>query len=105
MPNGKDNCIVFASHGLEFWACWILDVSVGQDRAMGNVDLGKYQKVFFLQQKFDGGDGSCGRQDLPPKGFGALRNGAAIGMEPNRPVPDNFKPFYGSFCFEVYVKQ
>jgi hypothetical protein len=51
LPENKENSIVIASHGLEFWTAWALNVKVGQDRATEKIGLDKYRNVIFLRQK------------------------------------------------------
>jgi hypothetical protein len=43
----KENTIIIATHGLEFWSAWALNVSVGQDRSMDKIGLDKYRNIIF----------------------------------------------------------
>lgn len=61
-----DNSIVIARHGLEFLAAWDFQVHVLDEQFYGEVDLGNYKTVFFLEQFRE--PGSAGYLPSPPYG-------------------------------------
>jgi hypothetical protein len=107
LPENKENSIIIARHGLEFWTAWALNVSVGQDRAMDKIGLDKYSNVIILQQKNEERQGPLGRRPLHKPGIGLVGHrpmGPGMGPEKGSPVPENFKLFYSSSSFNVYHK-
>jgi hypothetical protein len=103
VAENKENSIIIARHGLEFWTAWTLNVRVGQDRAMDKIGLEKYRNVIFLQQKNEDGQGSFGSRLLrKPR----IRMSGRPPLEPPmvRPVPENFKLIYSSSYFNAYQK-
>jgi len=101
LPENKENSIIIARHGLEFWTAWALNVRVGQDRAMDKIGLDKYRNVIFMEQKIEDGQGPFGRRPLRKPGIG--RSGPPP-MDPRmvRPVPENFKLIYSSSYLNAY---
>lgn len=107
LPENKENTIVIASHGMEFWTAWALNVKVGQDRAMDKIRLDKYSNVILLQQKGEDGQASMGRRPVKKPGFGLGRPpqmGPGMGPRMGRPVPENFKLIYSSSNLNAYQK-
>jgi len=98
VAENKENSIIIARHGLEFWTAWALKVKVVQDRAMDKIELGKYSNVIFLQQKKE--DKQGGRRPLHKPGIG-MRGPLPM----DRPVPENFKLIYSSSYFSAFKKQ
>jgi hypothetical protein len=103
LPENKENTIVIASHGMEFWTAWALNVRVGQDRAMEKIGLDQYSNVILLQQKGEDGQGPMGRRPLKKPGFGMGRP-PQMGPGMGRPVPENFKLIYSSSNLNAYQK-
>ena len=68
LPENKESSIVIASHGMEFWTAWALNVKVGQDRAMDKIGLDKYINVILLQQKNEEKQGPPGGKPLHKTG-------------------------------------
>jgi len=107
LPENKENSIIIARHGLEFWTAWALNVKVVQDRAMEKIELDKYSNVIFLQQKNEDRQGRFGKGLLQKPG---IRKGGHPPMEPGmgspmgRPVPENFKLIYSSSNLNAYQK-
>ena len=95
----KENSIIIARHGLEFWTAWALNVKVGQDRVMDKIGLDKYRNVIFLQQKNEDDQGPFGRRPLRKPGIG-MNGPPPVG----RPAPENFKLIYSSSYFNAYKK-
>ncbi len=107
LPENKENSIIIARHGLEFWTAWALNVRVGQDRATDKIGLDKYSNVIFLQQKSEERQGPLGRRPLQKPGIGRGGQrpmGPGKGPEMGRPVPENLKLVYSSSYFNVYQK-
>jgi len=99
IAENKENSIIIARHGLEFWIAWALNVSVVQDRAMDKIELDKFRNVIFLQQKNQDKQGPFSRRPLHKPGIGMS------GPPPmGRPVPENFKLIYSSACLNAYQK-
>ncbi len=107
LPENKENSIIIARHGLEFWTAWALNVKVVQDRAMDKIGLDKYRNIIFLEQKNEERQGPIGNRPLRKPGIGM---GGHPPMEPgmdprmSRPVPENFKLIYSSSYFNAYQK-
>jgi hypothetical protein len=99
VAENKENSIIIARHGLEFWTAWALNVRVVQDRAMDKIELHKYRNVIFLQQKNEDGQGPFGRRPLRQSGEG-MSGPPPIG----HPVPENFKLIYSSSYVNAYQK-
>jgi hypothetical protein len=99
----KENTIIIAPHGLEFWTAWALNVSVVQDRSMDKPGFEKYKNIIFLQQKDEERSGPIGRGPI-----GKLRIFAGgpppMGPPMGRPVPENFNLIYSSSYFNAYQK-
>ena len=107
LPENKENSIIIAQHGLEFWTAWTLNVKVGQDRAMDKFELDKYSNVIFLQQKNDERQGPLGRRPIHQRGIGMPGHPPMRpGMDPRmgRPVPENFKLIYSSANLNAYQR-
>ena len=119
LPENKENSIIIASHGLEFWTAWALNVKVGQDRAMDKIGLDKYKMVIFLHQKNEDRSGPMGGKPSHKPGLGMGERspsgtpmgtpmgspmGSRIGPPMGRPVPENFKLIYSSSYFNAYQK-
>jgi hypothetical protein len=103
VAGNKENSIIIARHGLEFWTAWALNVRVVQDRSMDKIGLEKYSNVIFLEQKNEVGQGPSGRKPLrkPEIGMSGL---PPLGPETVRSVPQNFKLIYSSSYFNAYQK-
>lgn len=111
LPENRENSIVIAAHGLEFWTAWALNVKVVQDRAMDKIGLDRYNNVLFLKQQNEVRQDPLGRRPVKKPGFG---KGRPPQMEPgkgtfndppmSRPIPENFKLVYSSAYFKVYQK-
>ena len=107
LPENKENSIIIATHGLEFWTSLALNVRVGQDRAIDKIGLDKYSNVIFLQQKNEERQGSLGRKPFrrPKIGEGGLPPmGPGMGPQMRLQVPENFKLIYSSPYFNAYQK-
>jgi hypothetical protein len=107
LPENKESSIVIASHGMEFWTAWALNVKVGQDRAMDKIGLDKYSNVILLQQKNEERQGSLGGKPLHKSGKGMPGHppmGPGMGPPMGRPVPENFKLIYSSSNLNAYQK-
>jgi hypothetical protein len=107
LPENKENSIIIARHGLEFWTAWALNVSVVQDRAMDKIGPDKYRNIIFLLQKNEDGQGPFGRIPIRKPGIGGgghppMRPGTGSPM--SRPVPEDFKLIYSSSYFNAYQK-
>jgi hypothetical protein len=103
VAENKENSIIIARHGLEFWTGWALNVSVRQDRAMDKIGMDKYRNIIFLQQKNENGQGPFGSRPLRKPGIGMS---GPPPMEPRmgHPVPENFKLIYSSSYLNAYQK-
>ncbi len=99
VAENRENSIIIARHGLEFWTAWALNVRVVQDRSMDKIDLNKYRNVIFLQPKNEDGQGPFVRRPLRKPGIG-MSGPRPIG----HPVPENFKLIYSSSYFNAYQK-
>ncbi|MBK8879995.1 MAG: hypothetical protein IPN74_16075 [Haliscomenobacter sp.] len=99
VAENKENSIIIARHGLEFWTAWALNVNVVQDRAMDKIGLEKYSIVIFLQQKNEDKQGPFGRRPLHKPEIG-MSGSPPMG----RPVPGNFKLIYSSSYLNAYQK-
>lgn len=99
----KENTIIIAQHGIEFWTAWTLNVKVGNDRSMDKLGLEKYKNIIFLQQKSEHKQEPFGRRSLRKPGSG---DGGPPPMGPSmdRPVPENFNLIYSSTYFNAYQK-
>jgi len=103
----KENTIIIAPHGIEFWTAWTLNVKVGNDRSMEKLGLEKYKNIIFLQQKSEESQGPSGRRSLRKPGPGAggpPPMGSPMGPPKGRPVPENFDLIYSSSYFNAYQK-
>jgi hypothetical protein len=99
VAENKENSIIIARHGLEFWTAWALNVKVVQDRAMDKIGLDKYRNIIFLEQKNEDGQGPFGIRPLRKPRIGMS------GPPPmGRPVPENFKLIYSSSYLNAYQK-
>jgi len=49
----KDNSIIIARHGLEWWTAWALNIKVAQEKAIDEKLLNDYQNIFVLNQISD----------------------------------------------------
>ena len=101
IPATRENTIVIARHGIEFWTAWNLNVKVGNDRSMDKLELDKYKNIIFLQYKNEERHG--------PPGNGSLRTpqfftGKDSTDRPPRgaQVPQDFKLIYSSPYFNAY---
>jgi hypothetical protein len=107
LPENRESSIVIASHGMEFWTAWALNVKVGQDRAMDKIGLDKYINVILLQQKNEEKQGPPGGKPLHKTGKGMAGHppmGPGMGPRMGRPVPENFKLIYSSSNLNAYQK-
>jgi len=107
LPENKENSIIIARHGLEFWTAWALNVRVGQDRAIHKIELDKYSNVILLQQKNEERQGSFGTRLLrkPRIGMGGPPlMGPGMDSRIGHPVPENFKLIYSSSNLNAYQK-
>jgi hypothetical protein len=103
LPESKENSIIIAGHGLEFWTAWALNVRVGQDRAMEKIGLDKYRNIIFLEQKNEDGQGPFVRRPLRKPGNGRSEP-PPMELRMGRPVPENFKLIYSSSNLNAYQK-
>lgn len=103
VAENRENSIIIARHGLEFWTAWALNVKVVQDRAMDKIGLDKYRNVIFLQQKNENRQEPFGRILLRKPGIG-ISGPPPMGPGMDRSVPENFKLIYSSSCFNAYQK-
>jgi hypothetical protein len=111
LPENGENSIVIASHGMEFWTVWALNVRVGQERTMDKIGLDQYSNVILLQQKneerqgpFGGGPvrkSGIGKGGPPPMGIGI---GSQKDLRMGRQVPENFRLIYSSSNLNAYQK-
>jgi len=99
----KENTIIIAQHGIEFWTAWSLNMKVGNDRSMDKLGLEKYKNIIFLQQKGEESQGPSGRRSLRNQGPGA-GGPPPMGPPMGRPVPENFNLIYSSSYFNAYQK-
>jgi len=117
LPENKENSIVIAEHGLEFWTAWALNVKVGQERGMKKIDSDKYGNITILRQKNEFGRRRPGNRPMPGQ---PLKKGehppVGPSMEPppgvpsgqpnvppmGPPLPENFKLVYSSSYFNAY---
>ncbi|MCX6327486.1 MAG: hypothetical protein NT144_12685 [Bacteroidia bacterium] len=109
IPVNTDSTIIIASHGLEFWTAWTLNVKVGNDRAMDKLVSDKFRNIIILQQKNEFRESPLGKRPLhkpigskggfPPMG---PPPGRSMGPPMGRPVPENFKLIYNSPFFIAY---
>ena len=107
LPENRENTIVIASHGMEFWTAWALNVRVGQDRAMDKIGLENYSSVILLQQKNEERQGPLGGKATHKSRIGmAGHPPMGSGMDPRmgRPVTVNFKLMYSSSNLNAYQK-
>lgn len=107
LPENKENSIIIARHGLEFWTSWALNVRVGQDRAMDKIGLDRYSHVILLQQKNEEKQGPLGGKPLHETGKGMAGHppmGPGRVPRMGRPVPENFKLIYSSSNLNAYQK-
>jgi hypothetical protein len=103
----KENTIIIAQHGIEFWTAWSLNMKVGNDRSMDKLGLEKYKNIIFLQQKGKERQGPSGRRSLRnqvPGAGGPPPMGPPMGPPRGRPVPENFNLIYSSAYFNAYQK-
>lgn len=117
LPDNKENTIIIAEHGLEFWTAWALKVKVGQERGMDKIDWDKYRNITILRQKNEVGGRGPGNRPMPGQLFnkgnhqamgpsGEPPTGVPMGR-PNEPpmgppLPENFKLVYSSPYFNAY---
>jgi hypothetical protein len=45
----KENSIIIARHGLEWWTAWAIDYKIGQEKAL-KTDMKKYKYIYVLKQ-------------------------------------------------------
>jgi hypothetical protein len=103
LPENRENSIVIASHGMEFWTAWALNVRVGQERAMDKIGQDQYSNVILLQQKNEARQGPLGGKPLHKSGK-RMAGHPPMGPQMGRPVPENFKLIYSSSNLNVYQK-
>jgi hypothetical protein len=99
----KENTIIIAQHGIEFWTAWSLNMKVGNDRSMDKLGLEKYKNIIFLQQKSEDRQALSGRSPLRKPGPGAGGT-PPVGSQMSRPVPEKFSLIYSSSYFNAYQK-
>ncbi len=63
------NVLVIARHGLEWWAGWILETSIGQERSLDEETFRKYDKVIILVQKKVPETGRMTHHRFPEPGY------------------------------------
>ncbi len=121
LPDDKENTIIIAEHGLEFWTAWALNVKVGQERAMNKINSDKYRNITILRQKNEVGRRGPGNRpgnrpmpgqrfkkgEHPPMGPSMEPPTGARSGQPNEPpmgppLPENFKLVYSSPYFNAY---
>lgn len=103
VAENKENSIIIARHGPEFWTAWVLNVNVVQDRAMDKIGLEKYSHVIFLEQKNKNGQEPFGRRLKHKPGI-EKSGPESVGLHEGRPVPENFKLIYSSSSLNAYQK-
>lgn len=81
---GERESLVIARHGLEWWAGWVLQTSIGQEKALDSQAYRKYRRIVILIQK------SGFERDGQPDYF------------PEPCVPVGFEKFYTSEYFEGF---
>jgi len=117
LPDNKENTIIIAEHGLEFWTAWALKVKVGQERGIDKVDWDKFRIITILRQKNEVGKRGPGNRPMPEPRFNKGKH-PSMGplMEPptgvpmgrqnelpmGPPLPENFKLVYSSTYFNAY---
>lgn len=101
IPANRDSTIIIASHGLEFWTAWTLNVKVRNDRAFDKLVPEKYRNIIILQQKKEFMEKPLGKMPLP-KPSGSKGGLPPIGQPMGRPVPENFKLIYDSPYFIAF---
>ena len=117
LPDNKENSIIIAEHGLEFWTAWALNVKVGQERGMNKINSEKYRNITILRQKNVVGRRGPGTRPMsgqrlktgehPPVGPSmepptGVPSGQPNGSPMGPPLPENFKLVYCSPYFNAY---
>lgn len=84
LMKSKNETIVIARHGLEWWTAWALKTKVAQDKSMENVFFDKYKTVIILNQI---------------NGF-SLERGKTHFHEPY--IPENSTIIYSTYYFKAF---
>jgi len=101
ISENKDSTIIIAKHGLEFWTAWALNVKVGNERAMNQLDTSKYKNIIILQQKNELRERPPKRPPFPlPFHKPPIQKNGQPPMELR--IPENFTLIYSSQYFNAY---
>lgn len=79
-----ESTLIIARHGLEWWTAWQLRTKVGQEKAVDEATLEKYDRILVLTQR---------------QGINAIKPGEPPFPEPN--LPTESAPIYRSVFFKV----